>query len=113
LVDATVYDATGAAKQCELPETDCPRSPRPADFLDACRLAGYQVRRCGCEELCSGNVAESKKHYDEKGNTKNCEPADPACSAPDTSAAFQDGCTEAGHKLVVCRCEWLCTGKPR
>ena len=113
LVGATVYDASGASKQCELPENDCPRTPRPADFLDACRLAGFQVRSCGCEELCSGNVATSKKHYDAQGNAKDCEPSDPACDPQDTSSAFQDGCTEAGHKLVVCGCEWLCTGKPR
>jgi hypothetical protein len=81
-----------------------------ADFNDECRRAGYRVVRCGCEDLCTGNVAKVEKFYDSSGVERPCAPERPDCTAPDTSAAFQDACTDAGHELVVCGCEWLCNG---
>src|SRR6185503_13629322 len=64
IVGATVYDSRGASKVCASPEPNCPNTPRDVDFLDRCRLHGFQVRQCGCEQVCSGNVAQENKHYD-------------------------------------------------
>jgi hypothetical protein len=113
LVGATVYDAKAQSKACEAPRSSCPESPPDQDFLDKCRLAGFQVRQCGCEQVCTGNVMVKKKHYDAQGNAKDCAPEQPECTPPDTSASFQDACTDGGHKLVVCGCEWLCAGALR
>jgi hypothetical protein len=113
LVGATVYDARGASQVCASPEPSCPNAPRDVDFLDRCRLRGFQVRQCGCSQLCTGKVSEEKAHFDARGERRECAPERPDCSPKDTSAAFQDGCTDAGHKLVVCGCEWLCDGPPR
>ena len=113
LLDSKVYDESGQARACEAPKPNCPDRPRRVEFLDRCRLAGYQVRKCGCEELCAGSVKIDKKHYDAQGNAKDCAPEKTDCSPPETSASFQDACNEHGHKLVVCGCEWLCTGLAR
>jgi len=84
---------------------------KPArDFLDKCKLAGYRVVRCGCQDYCMGNAGAPQSHYDSKGQAKTCEPVKPDCPAAETSAAFQDSCTDSGHKLVQCGCEWLCSG---
>ena len=113
LADSQVYDESGQARACEPPKASCAPAPRPVEFLDHCRLAGYQVRKCGCEELCGGKVTSSKQAYDAQGKAKDCAPAKNDCTTPETSAAFQDACNEHGHKLVVCGCEWLCKGPPR
>lgn len=113
LATAQVYDETGEARACDTPKKICPDSPKNAKFLDKCRLRGYQVRRCGCEELCSGNAMVFKPHYDQDGNAKECTDEDPSCTPPNTSAAFQDACTDAHHRLVICGCEWLCSGEPK
>jgi hypothetical protein len=105
-----VFDAKGKQKPCDLPVPTCPEPVRDRDFLDKCALAGFQVRRCGCELVCSGNVVTEKSHYDARGKPKRCEPERKDCTPPDTSARFQDACNDAGHQLVVCGCEWLCTG---
>ena len=113
LAGATVYDANGDAKACEPPKPDCPRDASSLEFRDKCRLEGYQLRRCGCETVCSGNVMAPKMHYDAEGNAKECAPEEAECTPPDTTAAFQDACGEAHHRLVVCGCEWLCDGEPK
>lgn len=113
LVQSKVYDSSGNELTCEAPKRDCPRVVASADFLDRCRLAGYQVRHCGCEDLCAGNVKVKKPYYDAKGAAKECAPQDRNCTPPDTSAAFQDACNEHHHKLVICGCEWLCDGPAR
>ena len=113
LVGATVYDSRGASKVCASPEPNCPDARRDVDFLDRCRLHGFQVRQCGCEQVCSGNVAQEKAYYDAQGKPRQCAPEQKDCTPKETSASFQDGCTDAGHKLVVCGCEWLCNGQPR
>lgn len=106
------FDATGAERACALPEASCAeRSPAPLEFKDRCRLAGYRMIQCGCDELCTGNVAKKKLGYDALNAPKPCEPEQKDCAPPDTSAAFQDACTESGHRFVVCGCEWLCSGK--
>jgi hypothetical protein len=106
----TTYDASGAERACEPPPANCPKVIVNADFNDECRRAGYRVVRCGCEDRCTGNVAKVEKFYDASGAERPCAKEQPDCTPPDTSAAFQDACTDAGHKLVVCGCEWLCNG---
>lgn len=113
LAGATVYDAAGTAVTCAAPRTDCPGAMPDRRFVDQCKLAGYQLRQCGCVELCSGNAAKANLHYDSAGNAKACPPAQDDCTPPDTSAEFQDACTDAHHRLEVCGCEWLCSGPPK
>ncbi|MFC1643182.1 hypothetical protein ACFL5O_10950 [Myxococcota bacterium] len=105
-----MYDAYGQAKVCGPPSSECPPVRPAATFLDRCRLAGYQVRRCGCEQVCSGQVELRLEHYDAQGQSRKCVALDPDCQPPETTAAFQDSCTDGGHHLVLCGCEWLCDG---
>jgi hypothetical protein len=106
-----VYDSKGHEADCAPPAEHCAAAKPDRDFLDKCKLAGYRQVRCGCEDYCMGNAGAPKAHYDAKGQPKVCEPVKPDCPAADTSAAFQDACTDGGHKLVQCGCEWLCSGK--
>jgi hypothetical protein len=114
LASATVYDATGNPLACEPPTSGC----KPADdlaFRDQCKLAGFQVRQCGCSFVCSGNIAAAsaaKKYFDASGTPQTCEKPDSSCTPPPASAAFQDACTDKGHRLEICGCSWLCSGKP-
>ena len=110
--EPTTYDATGAQRFCEPPAVNCAKVIVNADFNDECRRSGYRVVRCGCEDLRTGNVAKVERFYDAAGVEKACAPEQPDCTPPETSAAFQDACTDAGHKLEVCGCEWLCNGPP-
>lgn len=113
LAGATVYDAAGTATACQPPRSDCTGAPTDRHLAEQCQLGGYQIRQCGCAQLCSGNVAKANLHYDEVGNAKPCAPVQNDCTPPDTSAAFQDACTDAHHRLEVCGCEWLCSGAPK
>ncbi len=106
------WDEHGKKISCALPEPHCPGSKQASiEFQDQCRLAGFRMIQCGCDNLCTGNVSTPKEAYDSKNVAKPCAPAKEDCSPPDTSAAFQDACSDAGHKFVVCGCEWLCAGK--
>jgi hypothetical protein len=112
---ATVYDATGAARTCEPPNPDCAPAAGDRDFRDKCKLAGFQVRQCGCAAVCSGNIAAvsaAKKYYDAAGAAQACEPPQADCEPPPAKAAYQDACAERGHRLQICGCAWLCTGDP-
>jgi hypothetical protein len=107
-----VYDERGQKSACAPPKPSCPDAAATSiDFKDRCRLAGYRVMQCGCDELCTGNIASEKLGYDAQNTAKACEPENKDCTPPETSAAFQDACTESGHRFVVCGCEWLCSGK--
>jgi hypothetical protein len=113
LANAKVYDEAGNAGPCAPPLGSCPPLPAASPFLDQCRLAGFQVRQCGCEARCSGDAAAVNRHYDESGNARACAPSKPECTPPQASAAFQDACSERSYRLDVCGCEWLCSGNPR
>lgn len=104
------YDAQGHAATCETPRDDCPASNTNPDFADQCRLAGYRLMRCGCDDVCSGKLKQSSEFYDASGSAKSCAPEQAGCTPPETSAKFQDACNDARHKLVICGCEWLCNG---
>jgi len=106
------YDSEGNSKPCPNARTDCDETvDATLDFKDRCSTAGFDMRLCGCEQLCTGNVVGSRKGYTGKNQEKDCEPPGEKCELPDTSAAFQDGCSEAGHQMMECECEWLCSGK--
>jgi hypothetical protein len=108
---ATVYDAAGRPHVCGKQRPVCPEVERDTAFLDRCRLGGFQVRVCGCSELCSGDVSAAGRGYDPAGNAKVCEPARTDCEVAPARAAFQDACAERGFRLSQCGCEWLCSGK--
>lgn len=107
------YDDRGDARECKPPLDACTDAPPSRVLLDRCKLAGFRPIRCGCETLCTGNAMAERPYYDAAGGKKRCIEIDDACTPPDTSAAFQDACTDAGHRLQVCGCEWLCSGKPK
>lgn len=113
LTNARVYDEHGQAAVCGEPLPKCPSRPHKSDFADQCRLHGFYLRHCGCDDFCTGKVLLEREHYDARGNPKICKPEAPDCNPPETSAAFQDACNERGHRLVVCGCEWLCDGPLR
>jgi hypothetical protein len=79
-------------------------------FLDRCHLAGFQVRQCGCDMRCSGDLSATMRHYDAEGRLKECAPARSDCTPPQAGSAFQDACSEHGFRLDVCGCDWLCSG---
>ena len=113
LANARVYDARGTASACAPPLPACPDEAVDRGFLDRCRLAGFQVRQCGCARLCSGDAAAATRHYDATGTARECAPSRPECTPPQAPAAFQDACAEKGYRLETCGCEWLCSGNPR
>jgi hypothetical protein len=112
LANAKVYDARGAASPCAPPQPTCPEADGDRAFQDRCRLAGFQVRQCGCARLCSGDAAAALRHYDAAGNPADCAPSRADCTPPQAPAAFQDACAEKGYRLDTCGCAWLCSGNP-
>lgn len=117
LLRATVYDALGQALVCAAPKPaeQCGGAESDTDLKDRCKSAGFNVRRCGCDLLCAGNVAASKaaSFYDVTGAPRACAKEEADCSPPAPSTAFQDACNDKGFRLQICGCEWLCSGKPR
>jgi hypothetical protein len=112
LAGATVYDALGKAHKCQPPKNSCPDAEEaPRELKDQCALKGYRIVQCGCEQLCTGNAMAEQLHYDASNSGRLCDKAKDDCEPPETSAAFQDACTDARGKFVVCGCEWLCTEK--
>lgn len=108
---ATVFDSAGESRTCSRPFQGCPSVEPDHQFQQKCRGGGFQVRQCGCEILCSGNVAGlAKPFYDASGRATTCEPTKSDCSPAPAGAAFQDACAEKGYRLQVCGCEWLCSG---
>lgn len=107
----SVYDANGNEIACAAPQRDCPPIAPNTEFTDQCRLAGFRVQTCGCEEVCTGKV--EKKFYDAEGNEKPCPPPGDDCAPPPASGKFQDACIERGYHLAACGCDmWLCSGDP-
>ncbi|MDI1437302.1 MULTISPECIES: hypothetical protein [Polyangium] len=107
------YDARGQAKPCEPPPAECPAVSPDRELADRCSLGGFRMIQCGCEMLCGGNPGSGEKQaYDAEGHGKACAPAKDDCTPEPARAAFQDACSEKGHKLQVCGCEWLCSGNP-
>ena len=61
--------------------------------------------QCGCSNVCTGRRKGSKSGYDADSREKPGPPEQKDCSPPDTSAAFQDACTESGQALRLRRHE--------
>ncbi|MFO0567474.1 MAG: hypothetical protein U0263_17585 [Polyangiaceae bacterium] len=107
-----VYDAGGKELTCTQPDRSCVAPEASTDFKDKCKLAGFRIMQCGCAMVCTGNASASEKQgYDAQNQAKACAEERKDCTPPETSAAFQDACSESGHKFMVCGCEWLCSGK--
>jgi hypothetical protein len=112
LDNATVYDEVGKSHACEVPKPSCLDAKEPSrDFKDKCALEGFRIIQCGCDQYCTGNAMAEQLHYGANNVGKLCAKAKDECEPPETSAAFQDACTSAKGKFVVCGCEWLCTRK--
>jgi len=108
----TVYDESGKGFECDSPDTQCEEVKDPSlDFKEHCRMAGYRIQQCGCSNACTGNINGERSGFDRKNAEKNCGKPDEKCEAPETSAAFDDACSEAGFQMIECGCEWLCSGK--
>lgn len=112
LAGSTVYDELGQSHACEVPKNTCGEAKEPPrEFKDKCALGGFRIVQCGCDQRCTGNAMAERLHYDANNTGKLCAKAKDNCEPPETSAAFQDACSGAGGKFVVCGCEWLCTDK--
>ena len=106
------YDEDGKGIECEEPQSQCEDVKELSlDFKEHCRTAGYKIRQCGCNDLCTGNINGERIGYTNKNVEKKCPKADDKCELVETSAAFQDACTDAGEQMIECGCEWLCSGK--
>lgn len=112
VASAKVYDANGASSACAPPSPSCPPLPVERAFVDRCRLAGYQIRQCGCAARCTGDVSAAGRRWDAEGRAKDCAPAQAECAPAAPSVRFQDACAERGYRLEPCGCEWLCSGDP-
>ena len=110
--EVMAYDEDGKGFVCEAPDSQCDDAKEVSlDFKENCRSAGYKIRQCGCQDACTGNINGERVGYTNKNVEKKCPKADEKCELPETSAAFQDACTDAGEQLIECGCEWLCSGK--
>jgi len=110
--EQSAYDEEGHAKPCPPPDSACEtRKEASLAFKDACDLAGFRMRFCGCEELCSGQATGARQGYDRKNKKLDCEPPKETCPEGEESAAFQDACSESGGQLMECGCSWLCSQK--
>ena len=110
--EVTGYDEDGKGHECDDPKSQCEDVKELSlEFKERCRTAGYKIRQCGCDDLCTGNINGERSGYTNKNVEKKCPKPDDKCELPETSAAFQDACTEAGQQMVECGCEWLCSGK--
>jgi hypothetical protein len=112
LAGSAVFDVAGQSHTCAAPKQDCPDAEQaPRELKDQCALKGYRIVQCGCEQFCTGNAMAEQLHYDASNTGKLCDKAKDSCEPAETSAAFQDACTAARGKFVVCGCEWRCTQK--
>jgi hypothetical protein len=110
--EVMAYDEDGKGFVCEAPDSQCDDAKEVSlDFKENCRSAGYKIRQCGCQDACTGNINGERVGYTNKNVEKKCPKAEEKCELAETSAAFQDACTDAGEQLIECGCEWLCSGK--
>jgi len=112
IAGSRVFDAHGHGQACEAPRKNCPQETPNTEFTDRCKLAGFRVLLCGCENVCSGDVTAAGRYFDAAGHPKECEQARADCAVAEASTAFQDACSERAHRLRQCGCEWLCSGDP-
>jgi hypothetical protein len=112
--DKLAFDESGKGTKCETPKSTCDEVTEPSlDFKEKCREAGYRMKQCGCDNLCSGNIKGDRQGYTSKNELKTCKPSSDSdkCEQQETSAAYQDGCDMVGGEMLECGCEWLCSKK--
>jgi hypothetical protein len=110
--DKLAFDESGKGTKCETPKSTCDEVTEPSlDFKEKCREAGYRMKQCGCDNLCSGNIKGDRQGYSSKNELKICKGPSDNCEQQETSAAYQDGCEMAGGEMMECGCEWLCSKK--
>ena len=110
--DKLAYGEDGTGKKCNTPSSSCDEVKEPSlDFKEKCREAGFRMKQCGCENLCSGNINGDRTGYTRKNEFKTCKNTDDKCETQETSAAYQDACENAGGEMMECNCEWLCSKK--
>jgi colicin import membrane protein len=110
--DKLAFDESGKGSKCEDPKSSCDEVTEPSlDFKEKCREAGFRMKQCGCDNLCSGNIKGDRQGFTSKNEQKTCKQGDDKCELQETSAAYQDACDMAGGELMECGCEWLCSKK--
>ena len=110
--EVMAYGEDGKGFVCEDPQSQCEDVKELSlEFKEHCRTAGYKLRQCGCNDACTGNINGERTGYTNKNVEKKCAKSDDKCELPETSAAFQDACSDAGEQMIECGCEWLCSGK--
>ncbi len=108
--DKLGYDESGKGKKCDTPSSSCEEvKEQSLDFGEKCREAGFRMKQCGCESLCSGNINGTKTGYNSKNQLKTCTDAATNCQEQETSAAYQDACDSVGGEMFECGCDWLCS----
>ncbi len=108
--DKLGFDESGKGKKCETPSSSCEEvKEQSLDFGEKCREAGFRMKQCGCESLCTGNINGTKQGYNSKNQLKVCTDAATNCEEQETSAAYQDGCDAVGGEMFECGCDWLCS----
>jgi hypothetical protein len=110
--DKLAFDEEGKGRKCENPKSSCEEVTDPSlDFKEKCREAGYRMKQCGCDNLCTGNIKGDRTGYNSKNQMKTCKDSGEKCETQETSAAYQDACDMTGGEMMECGCEWLCSKK--
>jgi hypothetical protein len=108
--DKLGFDESGKGKKCDTPSSSCEEvKEQSLDFGEKCREAGFRMKQCGCESLCSGNINGTKQGYNSKNQLKVCTDAGTNCQEQETSAAYQDACDSVGGEMFECGCDWVCS----
>ena len=110
--DKLAFDEGGHGKKCDTPSSSCDEVKDPSlDFKEKCREAGFRMKQCGCENLCTGNINGQRVGYNSKNQQAICKDSKENCQVQETSAAYQDACDMTGGEMMECGCEWLCSKK--
>ncbi|HEV8548693.1 MAG TPA: hypothetical protein VGQ57_06695 [Polyangiaceae bacterium] len=108
--DKLAFDESGKGRKCDTPKSSCDEVKDPSlDFKEKCREAGFRMKQCGCDNLCSGNINGDRTGYTSKNQLKTCHGPGENCQEHETSAAYQDACDGVGGEMMECGCEWLCS----
>ena len=110
--DKLAFDEDGHGKKCDTPSSSCDEvKDTSLDFKEKCREAGFRMKQCGCENLCSGNINGQRVGFNSKNEQRICKDSKENCQVEETSAAYQDACDMTGGEMMECGCEWLCSKK--
>jgi hypothetical protein len=109
--DKLAYDEDGHGRKCDTPSSSCDEVKDPSlDFKEKCREAGFRIKQCGCDNLCTGNINGQRIGFNSKNEQKICkDEAKDNCQVEETSAAYQDACDMVGGEMMDCGCQSLCS----